>query len=203
MPRTAPAAALEAVKNALPSADTVNSTTSSATSSLPSMQQVQDQASKTAASANATAQSVAAQATSLAQQAISQLPASVTSVLPASLTSPTAPATHQSAAPVTTESRETTSAPIAESRNDRPEGVLKPLVPDTSSGANAADAPLGQTGGDAFTQPHTTGNFAASGASPTYVFDYVTNLPHLILRHAASDAQSRHRRCAKRPGYQV
>lgn len=154
------------------------------------MQQVQDQASKTAASANATAQSVVAQATNLAQQAISQLPASVTSVLPASLTSPTASATHQSAAPVTSESRETTSAPIAESRNDRPEGVLKPLVPDTSSGANAADAPLGQAGGDAFTQPHTTGNFAASGVYTTCVLGTSADRLHLMLRNATSDAQS-------------
>lgn len=154
-------------------------TSSQSEASDPTARKVQDQAQKVLSSAQGAAANLAQQATALAQQALQKLPESVTELLPSSIKAgPTATPTHQAAMPVTSETRETTSAPIVDSRPDRPVATHKPLVPEpagASAGASATETDI--------TKTHTTGNFEAAGGSPS-MHCYANN--KLCLRRLAS-----------------
>jgi len=152
---TAPAAAMEAVSHKLP--PMASSSTSTSTTSG---QSVQEQAQKVFSAAQETASNLATQATTYAQQAVQKLPGSVKDLLPDSITeSSTATPTHQASMPVASETRETTSAPIVDSRTDRPAGTHKALVPEPSTGSSS-----GSSAETDITKTHTTGNFEAAGS---------------------------------------
>ena len=176
--RVAPVAALEAISSKVP----VLSQASNTSSSTSSQQSVQEQAQKVFASAQATASNLASQATTFAQQAVQNLPGSVKDLLPSTLKDgATATPTHQAQMPVTSETRETTSAPIVDSRTDRPAGTHKALVPEPAS----ADATASASETD-ITKPHTTGNFEAAGTSRRFTLVDTAESAPLLLRLIAS-----------------
>lgn len=170
-------------------ASTLNSAVASVTSSLPSTTNVQTTAQQAATSIT---QSVAG----LVEQVKQALPESVADYIPTSTASSTSTststgaATHHADMPVTLESRETTSAPLEDSRTERPSGVMKPLIPDASTSqslpavgtvAHVSNQPAAQE--NDFTKPHSTGVFEAAGSLQA------TNNPELV--NAQSDLATR------------
>ena len=76
--------------------------------------------------------------------------------------------------PVTSETRETTSAPIVDSRTDRPAGTHKALVPEPSTGSSS-----GSSAETDITKTHTTGNFEAAGKRNTVSHAHRKLIPSL------------------------
>lgn len=161
--KTAPAAAAEVIsQTASELAARLQARTgasSGATSdSSSAIQQAQDGASSLASSAQATAQNLASQASAYLQQAADKLPTSISSAVSSTLGTTTGPPSHHHEMKVDDETRETTSAPLAD-KEGRPEGVQKAPIASTTTSQNPPPS-----GSDPFTQSHTTGNFEASGS---------------------------------------